>query len=372
MRRSIGLPSPERKIGLAAHDFYQLAATKRVALTRSKRTGGGAAKPSRWLVRLRNVLTGAGALARTDRSAYWREIARELDAPAAVSPIGRTCARAGRDRRPRRLSVTQIEKWLRDPYAVYARNILKLRPLDPPGLKFGPREMGVLLHAVFAEAAGNSSPANSAGLMEIFDRLAGEFGLLAENRTFHDLEIAATLEWFSQFDAERRALGAPAVVEGAGALTIGDGSGAFTLSARADRIDVLSTGAAAIFDYKTGRIPTARQIRTFSPQLALTAAIVERGGFQQIGPIEVEQFDFIKVFRQREKATDNVFSRCGADAEADIAISLRRLSDLVEAFDRPDAVYHSQPRPQYSDDYGDYDQLAQRGEWAAIDGGDAE
>jgi ATP-dependent helicase/nuclease subunit B len=44
--------------------------------------------------------------------------------------------------RPRSLSVTEIETWLRDPYAIYAKHVLGLRPLDPLDAPIGPLERG--------------------------------------------------------------------------------------------------------------------------------------------------------------------------------------------------------------------------------------
>src|SRR5258708_32995189 len=48
--------------------------------------------------------------------------------------------------RPRKLSVTEIETWLRDPYAIYAKHVLGLRPLDALDEPIGPLERGTALH----------------------------------------------------------------------------------------------------------------------------------------------------------------------------------------------------------------------------------
>ncbi len=60
MRERLGLPSPERRIGLSAHDFAQAACAPQVVLVQCERRGGSPAVASRWLWRLRALAAGAG------------------------------------------------------------------------------------------------------------------------------------------------------------------------------------------------------------------------------------------------------------------------------------------------------------------------
>src|SRR5262245_50134578 len=53
--------------------------------------------------------------------------------------------------RPRELSVTRVETWMRDPYSIYARHILKLRPLDPLDASPGLAERGIFIHSALDE-----------------------------------------------------------------------------------------------------------------------------------------------------------------------------------------------------------------------------
>ena len=52
MRANFGLPLPERRIGLTAHDFTQCFSTPEIVLTRALRVEGTPSVPSRWLLRL--------------------------------------------------------------------------------------------------------------------------------------------------------------------------------------------------------------------------------------------------------------------------------------------------------------------------------
>ncbi|MGF1447439.1 MAG: double-strand break repair protein AddB, partial [Pikeienuella sp.] len=85
MRRRLGLPAPELRIGLAALDLYQVLARPEVLLTRSVRRGGAPAMASRWLVRLESLLGGVAegrALAAMQgRGRGLRALADRLPAP---------------------------------------------------------------------------------------------------------------------------------------------------------------------------------------------------------------------------------------------------------------------------------------------------
>lgn len=373
MRDFVGLPSPERRIGLSAHDFAQGASNPRVTLTRARRTGGAPSKPSRWIVRLRNILDGAGALGSVDQSALWRARAATLDRPESVTPAEAPRPRAGKDRRPDKLPVTDIEKWIRDPYAIYAKRLLRLQPLDEPGAPVGPREVGSLLHAVFERAAKEPAALPVEALRSILDEEAPGAGLTGAERAFWSASLEGALAWFAAFDAERRVLGA-AFVEEKGALTLAGVDPPFTLTARADRIDLLTNGEAALFDYKLTTLPTEKQDKTFSPQLALTAAIVAGGGFQAIGPARVASYQYLRAANRKDDHSDQV-GREGTEAEAAAQDAIANLKAWIARFDDPGNAFLSKPRAQFikKSGRGDedidtvFDQLARRREWMATD-----
>lgn len=373
MREKVGLPSPERRIGLAAHDFAQGAAAARVTLTRAARAGGAPAKPSRWIVRLKNILDGAGALPAVDRSPLWRARAALLDQPDAVTPAEPPRPRAGKDRRPATLPVTDIEKWIRDPYAIYARRVLRLKPLDEPGVEPGPREVGTLLHRVFERAAAAAETLTIEALQSLLDEEAARAGLAGADRAFWSAGLDEALRWFAEFDRGQRAQGR-CFVESQGALTLQGVDPPFTLTARADRIDVLESGAAAIFDYKLATLPTDMQDKTnFSPQLPLTAAILAAGGFASIPARGVEAYRYLRITGRTGDADKDEFGRRGADAGQAMREAEDALRKWIARFDDPESAYLSKPRAKFIKRGGrdnaeldtDYDQLARRREWTA-------
>ncbi len=372
MRRAIGLPSPERRIGLAAHDFAQLAAAKTVTLTRSLRSGDGPTTPSRWLVRLKNLIDGvdasetpsgplAAAFDASARYADWSEALDALDAPPAK--LAPPAPRPPKDARPRKISATRIEKWLRDPYAIYASAILDLQKFDDPATAFGARELGSLMHKVFELAGRRDAPANAAAMRADFDALAPAYGCGGADAALWGHAVDRAIARFAEYDAARRARGRPAVIEGRGETHLPGVSPPFAVYGVADRIDLQADGGAYIVDYKSSRPGAEKERGVFNPQLEALALIAREGGFKDIGPAQIAGFEFF-VFLKKDSG---VFGRSAEDASAlseRIEGAARRLKELIEAFDNPETPYLSQPRPKFKDPFGDYDVLARRREWA--------
>ena len=372
MRESIGLPSPEQRIGLAAHDFSQAAGAPEVMLTRARMGAGKPATPSRWIVRLKNILTGAKALPQVDATHYYDILAQRLDEAETVRPAPAPTPRPPLEARPRLFHVGRVEKLLRDPYAVYARYILRLKKLEGHNQPLDVRHIGILFHEILREYAAAKAPPDHEGrvaaLTELFERLAPAHGVTSDHLPFWAARARAAFDWIADWDAERRRIAAPMVLEGEGAWNFDIDGRAFTLAARADRIDQLENGAAFLIDYKTGTPPTQKQAQKFSPQLPLTGVILKRGGFDALGAASVAGFEYIRILGRKNRKDDTT-GATGEDCAKMIAEAELGLFELLRHFNNPETAYPSQPRPQYRDDYGDYDHLARRRERGA-DGGD--
>src|SRR5215467_11096282 len=131
MRHQLGLDLPERRIGLAAHDFAQMLGAPEAILTRAAKVAGAPASPSRFLQRLAAVAGDARWMQAQARGERYVAMARALDHADRVEPIKAPEPRPPRAARPTALSVTEIEHWLREPYTIYAKHILRLARLDP-------------------------------------------------------------------------------------------------------------------------------------------------------------------------------------------------------------------------------------------------
>ena len=369
LRERLGLTSPERRIGLSAHDFAQGACAPEVVLLTTARRGGAPTVESRWLWRLRTLVKGAGLElpGRPDILA----LARALDAPLADPPPALRTARRPSPTpptavRPRELPVTDIEKWVRDPYAIYARRILKLRRLDPPGAPIEARARGIAIHRAFERLAGIELDALDETVIEdqILQALREEG--LPRAAMARETALAASLAcWTLAFERVRRD-GARLHVEQQGRMVVPAAGGDFTLTARADRFEERE-GGVDILDFKTGRIPKRAQVVAgFSPQLTLTGAIVMAGGFACLGQAQPRQLLYVRL-RGGRRPGDEPPMEPGSALAAQALAGLKR---RIEAFDDPGAGYLARRAPERVDDVGDYDLLARTWEWLVI--GDAE
>ncbi len=151
MRHELGLDLPERRIGLSAHDFAQLLGHDEVILTHAAKVGGAPAVASRFLHRLEAVAGEARWKEAKAAGDKYVQYAGELDRPVKVEPIQQPAPRPPRETRPLKMSVTAIEDWLRDPYTIYARYILKLDPLDPVDMPLSAADRGSAIHDALGE-----------------------------------------------------------------------------------------------------------------------------------------------------------------------------------------------------------------------------
>ncbi|HEY4274698.1 MAG TPA: double-strand break repair protein AddB [Rhizomicrobium sp.] len=362
MRETLGLEQPERSIGLAAHDFALLAAGNDVLLTRSAKADGAPTIASRWLQRMMQL---AGGLECDIAPSPHLETARRLDTVLALPPIPPPAPRPPVESRPRRLSVTEIETWLRDPYAIYARHVLKLRSLDPLDAPVGPMERGTALHRIleiYKQRFPAAPPADAAAQLmaiadEIFEALAIPKAALAVWRP--RFEKAA--HWFVAFERDRVDGISRSVLEIRGERTFSAPGGNFVLRGVADRIDLLNDGNAAILDYKTGRPPSAAQVRELlTPQLPLEGAILAAGGFPGLAKLPVEELLYLQI----SGGTEGGKALPLTDVPELIARAVSQLAARIAWFDDPATPYRSRVRPFSLSSEGDYDHLARVREWS--------
>jgi ATP-dependent helicase/nuclease subunit B len=385
MRRALQkLDLPERRIGLAAHDFVQSMGTGEVVLTRARRDSGAETVQSRFLHRLSALVPEAAWDAVKERGDRYLALVREFEHPPAATPIERPQPTPPLAARPSHLSVSEIEDLVRDPYTIYARHVLELTPLEPIEAEPGARERGTLLHdalARFVETYPDKLPPDAlAALLAIGRRT---FAALDGFPGIHAVwwpRFERVAEWFIGKEAERREGVNRIRVETGGRITIGLANRSFTLSARADRIDLMTDGSVAVLDYKTGEPPgVIEALVGLAPQLPLEAAIARRGGFDGIAAkTPVSQIAVVRLSGGNPpgRIMDFDFSKGSAKKTAErlkIATlddfaehSLARLAALLLAFGRLDQPYHSMPRPKWRLRYGAYDHLARVKEWSIV------
>ncbi|MGH6796876.1 MAG: PD-(D/E)XK nuclease family protein, partial [Roseiarcus sp.] len=309
-----------------------------------------------------------------ERGQRYLAFARALDQPADFRPQRRPAPRPPVELRPKGLSVTRIETLRRDPYAIYAETILRLKALEAVDRDIGPRETGVAWHATlqeFVEAypSGALPPHAREGLFSI---ARARFAPLRDDPAFAALNwpnIEKGLDFFLAFERETRGAVAQTWVERQGAIAIPLASGTpFKLSARADRIDVLQSGGARLIDYKSGTPPMAKEVKAgFAPQLTLEAAMLRRGGFEGLPPLDAEEALYLKL----GGAQGGEAKPAGGKGEKILDLAERHfagLEMLLDAFAREETPYLSRPFAKFVPRFSGYDHLARVKEWSATGG----
>jgi len=368
MMTAFGLPEPERRVGLSAHDFAQGFCAPEVYLSRAARVERTPTVPSRWLVRLENVVNGSDMtewLACGSRHLSWQAL---LDRPAQVRPVPPPSPRPPVEARPRALSVTQIETWMRDPYGIYARHVLGLRRLDPLDADPSAADYGQFVHhalEAFVRAYPAALPADAeARLLALGRERIGAHGDRPSVLAFWWPRFERIARWVVEVERERRKDIAAIAGEVKGQTTIDGPAGPFTLSARADRIDTLRDGSLVIIDYKTGALPKKKEVEAgFAPQLPLEAAIASRGGFGGIPGRTVTALEHWQLHGKIDGG-----ERCPVKT-ADLATladeALAGVAALVARFDLEGTPYPSRPRASHAPKFSDYEHLARVKEWSA-------
>jgi ATP-dependent helicase/nuclease subunit B len=373
-RAFVGLSPEERRIGLAAQDFAALAAVgSKVFLTRAKKVNGALARPSRWIARLKALATGAGKLEALQPESPWLSWTRLQRASTKVTPVECPAPRPPLAARPRRLSVTAIETWFANPYAIYARHILGLEPLRRIGDTQDARDKGILYHAAlhrFFQAHPGPLPPHAADdLVRCLDKAADELGFNLENAPFWRPRFARFADWFTGAEGGRRAGIIALKSEVGGKLKLDATVGPFEVTARADRIDIGHDGAVGIYDFKTSANAAKISVSRGAPQLALEGLLVREGAFAGIPQGSDPELRYI-VATGGEPPGDIVELR--APCAEVIRAAATGLALQIARFDHPDTPYAYERRAIFRDkaDNDPYAHLARVKEWSA--GGDEE
>ena len=370
MRAALGLTPPERKLGQTAHDFTQAVGKGKVILSRASKRDGAPVVASRFLQRMAALGRKEWEACR-ERGDFYLRLARAIDRPASIAPpSGRPLPKPPVELRPKRLSVTQIETLRRDPYAVYAERILRLKELDPLGGALGAGEFGIAIHTALERFVNGHpvGPLPPDAREKLRALLREELAAQLQDADFAALKwpgLEKTIDFFLGFEAGRRdkIKVIKTECEGKFDISLADGS-IFTLTARADRIEHNSDGTVTLVDYKTGTPPGTNEIFVgFAPQLTLEAAMAVRGAFNFGWSVETIEALYLKLGGMRggeEKPVD--FAKANFKDVAED--HYRGLIALLDQFRDPATAYPPRPFPKFAKRYNAYDHLSRVKEWS--------
>lgn len=372
MRHDLTMEPPERRIGLSAHDFAQALAAPIVYITRADKLDGAPTVASRWLLRLDSLLTGLGTSRDALAEPKWIDWAKAMDIPPPVSAAERPVPRPPLDARPAQFSVTEIETLMRDPYAIYARKVLRLRALRDLDENADAAEHGTLIHAVmesFTKAYPTHLPQNP---QDELRRIGDEVFQTAPDRPAVKAiwwpRFEQMVPWIIETFEDPRRLGLTRVhSEIRGELELYAGARTHKLTGVADRIEQRDDGTLAILDYKTGKPPSKKQVEAgLSPQLALQAAIADQGGFEGLERAEVSEISYVQL-KGGEAAGD--FKKISSSPQDLIEEIWGGLIELLTLYESETTPYVSRLRPELIRFALDFDHLARVKEWSVQEEG---
>lgn len=367
MRLRAGLLLPERRIGLSAHDYQQAIAAPEVWLSRSIRSDEAETVPSRWLNRLENLLcglpdqNGPQAWAQMQaRGNAWLEQVSALEAIERVPPAIRPSPRPPIAARPRALSVTEIKRLIRDPYAIYAKHTLRLRPINPLVQSPDAPVRGIVLHEIMEKfvkrVCEDEACLTKQVLMETARAVLQVAAPWPAARAMWLARIERVADWFIAQEKVRQSYSSPVSFEKAAKGTHVFEDLGFTLTGYADRIDKTDEGDALIYDYKTGTPPSKKEQALFDKQLLIEAAMVEEGGFAEVGVAHVAHAAFIGLGGKPVEVPAPLAEEPPEMVMAGLRELIAHYFDLGQGFTARRLV-------KTEDAAGDYDQLARFGEW---------
>ena len=371
-REQIGLGDPEDRVGLSAHDFAQLACAPCVTLLHAARRNDAPAVASRWVWRLKTLTEGA--LGQAAKTALAPEGANPLGWALAMRERGRDGLPEGFSAEPlprrkpegwpKRLSVTRIDTLQRDPYAIWAEQVLDLDQPDPMNTPLGPRVRGTAIHKALELFEQEDAPKTAERLLALLTEWLKAGGEPDSVLAARHAVLERMADWYLGWRAERVVDGAPAL-EAKGRLDFEISGEPFTLSAMADRIERRPDGTLAIIDFKTGNPPTDKEIAAeLSQQMPLQALIAGRGGYKGIPAANVSSLEYV-AFKAKPDARTIGQSRALPETPDELAGKAEEgLLRLISAYRENDAVFLSAPRVQFVKYDNGYNRLARRAEWA--------
>lgn len=364
MKKDFGFNLPEKNTGILAADLCVFLASKHVILTRAERIDGVPMKKSRWLLRMETVLNALGSDITFLEQDNFMSFVGNLDRPEAYISLPPPSPTPPVEARPHKLSASAVDLLVADPYSVFAKYILKLYPLDDLDIPPDQRDYGTLIHGIIEEFNNtypSSLPPSALDiLLNIGEKHFSDAHIEQELKAFWWPKFVATAQVYLALDNREDVTFINNEISGEIMYELPNSKVTFT--AKADRIDVLKDGKINIIDYKTGKIPSKKQVQGgHALQLLLEGLIATKGCFSNIQNKEVNKLIYWHL--GSENSPKNTLSFGAADEDI-LKQSEEYLLKLVNTFDMETTPYLARPIPKYVSKNTDYVHLARVKEWS--------
>lgn len=365
MKRDFGFPLPEKNIGVLAKDFASLLAANEVYITRADRVEGTPMIKSRWLMRLETVISALGIKLDEIENNVYSQWAKKLDEVEQYKRILPPEPKPPVSARPRKLSASAIDALIRDPYIVFAKYILRLKPLEDLNPDLTAADYGNIIHGVldkFNKLYPQDFPNNAKEeLLKIGTEVFKHNEIALETRAFWWPKFEKIVDWIVKQENAYRGDIKQIHSEIEGSLEFDAPAGKFIITAKADRVDETKDGKINIIDYKTGQARSKKEIQTgYAPQLPIEGLIARYGGFNNILAQEVAGLIYWKLADKEIAVDDKV--------DDVLEQNFKNIQELIALFDFDTTAYIAKPNPKYVTANKDYEHLARVKEWS-VEGG---
>lgn len=268
LMQSLGFENSEIETGRNAAKFYNLLHNKNIYLTRSKTSKNIITTSSRWLLRIKLLL---------QKIAYHEQPALNLSPEILdIIELPLTSPTPPVEFRLKSLSVTQVEKLIRNPYDIYASKILRLYELEPINKDPENLDYGNLIHEAIHHFTLHYKPPTEPYkfFMDFILQKGRDLFYKPAIRNVWLPKIEKIARWFIEYHLDN--MSCKLLPETELQAKFGD----FTLKARLDRMEVREGNCVTILDYKTGKLPGKKDIADLvSIQLPLEALLAQKNGY---------------------------------------------------------------------------------------------
>ena len=352
VRATLGMPTLDSRIGLAANDFASALGAPEVLITRSRRDAKSPTVASRFLLRLNAISGGLPRDLRLER------LTRALDDPGPAKPVDRPAPSPPAEQRPGKINVTAVDRLQSDPFAFYAQAILGLRKRDPVDDDHTARWKGIAVHRVLQDWQQNDE-CDPDKLRPRAEQMLRDDAVHPMLRALWAPRLLEAIDWIAEMERSNQQEGRlPLKAEVSGETPLAG----IVVQGRADRIDRLANGGLAVIDYKTGQPPTQKAVTEgFALQLGLLALIGRAGGFEGVSG-DPQAFEYWSLARYRGKFGRLMEPDKDMQPGEFLDHAFRNFKDAAEKWLTGSAPFTAKLNPAYAP-FGDYDQLMRLEEW---------
>lgn len=361
MKKEFGLPLPEKEVGIFAFDFANLLSGQNVYIARAVRSGDAPTNKSRWLLRFETVACASGINVEDlyeNEYALW---AKDIERAAAYAPAEAPTPRPNVVLRPRRFSASALQTLIDNPYAAFAKYILKLYPLDDIDAEPDARDYGVLIHKIieqFNTIYNAQLPEDAENIyFSLAKQLFEQHSVEEINKVFWWAKFVKTVKWILSREVDQRKGIRRIYSENRGELEFELFGGRSSINAKADRIDEYEDGSVSVIDYKTGsNVPSKKSVMSYkNVQLIVEGIIAQNGGYEKVSSRKVKNLKYWKF-----KGGEVIINE---HMESFLQQGFQIIKNLLDMYDNPDMAYVVKTKPKYAGSHDDYEHLCRIKEW---------